>query len=377
MTLYLLALGATSIQVGALASIASLFGLLLPIPGAQWAARINSQKRVVFISYSLRYVAVFAALLVPFVTSGPSAIYFAIGLLAVRAAFIHLGNSSWTAFAGQIIPPDRRGRFFSARKTVMALATFVFVPLAGILIESFPKPMGYQISFLVSVALGAIAQSFYARIPELSVAVNKKTAVGISTIWKSLVSNRIFLQFTLVSMFFSFFWQLGGPYFGVYQVKVLGATPRIVGVLSMASSILRMVGQQLWGRLVDRRGARWAFSLCLLFIPVLPFIWLPLTNPWQLLFVVLPSGFLWAGREIANFNLLLELPTKEEQTQAIATYNTLIGLANIFGPLVGGQVVEILGYKWDFVISGFGRLVAAILFVIILRPFQRTPPLAQ
>jgi len=371
MTLYLLALGATNIQIGAVASISSFFGLLLPIPGAQWAVRIGSQKRVVLVAYSLRYVAIFAVLLVPFVTSGSSAVFLAIGLLALRAAFVHLGNSSWTAFAGEIIPPDRRGRFFSARKTVMALATFFFVPLAGYLIEVFPEPLGYQISFLVAVVFGAIAQVFYGRIPELSL-VPKQTKVGrASKIWKSLVGNRTFLLFTLVSMFFSFAWQLSGPYFGVYQVTVLGATPRIVGLLSMASSILRMAGQQIWGRLVDRRGARWTFVVCLLFIPLLPFIWLPLTSPWQLLFVVLPSGFLWAGREIANFNLLLELPTKQEQAQAIATYNTLIGLANILGPLVGGQVVETLGYKWDFILSGLGRLVAAGLFIIILRPFNR------
>ncbi len=371
MTLYLLSLGATSTQIGALASIASFFGMLLPIPGAQWANRIGSQKRVVLITYSLQYVAVFGALLVPFFTKGSTAVILATGLLALRAAFLNMGNSSWTAFAGQIIPPDRRGRFFSARKTVMALATFTFVPLAGYLIEIFAEPLGYQVSFFMAVVFGAIAQSFYARIPELSPVSSKKKADRTSVIWKSFVANRTFFRFTLASMWFNFAWQLAGPYFGVYQVTELGATPRIVGLLSMASSILRMFGQQLSGRLVDRRGARLTYVLCMIFIPVVPFIWLPLTKPWHLIFVVLPSGFLWAGYEIANFNLMLELPSKHDQTQAIATYATLVGLANILGPLVGGQVVETLGYKWVFALSGFGRLVAAGLFILILRPFKR------
>ena len=38
-TLFLLALGATRLQVGALSSLASFFGLLMPLPGARWAAR--------------------------------------------------------------------------------------------------------------------------------------------------------------------------------------------------------------------------------------------------------------------------------------------------------------------------------------------------
>lgn len=371
LTLFLLALGATSVQIGALSSLSSFFGLLLPIPGAQWAARMGSQKRVAFIAYSLRYVAILAALLVPFITSGPAAVFWAIGLLSLRAAFIHLGSSCWTTFAGHIIPTDRRGRFFSARKTVMALASFVFVPLAGYMIELFPEPLGYQISFLIAFVLGVIAQSFYYRIPELSPAQPSSRKQGFAAIWKPLAGNRTFLFFTLISMLFNFTWQLGGPYFGVYQVEVLGATPAIVGLLSMASSLFRIAGQQIWGRLVDRKGARWTFSVCLLLVPLLPFIWLPLTSPWQLLFVMLPSGFLWAGHEIANFNLLIELPDKPAQAQAIASYHTLIGLANILGPLVGGQVVATLGYKWDFVLSGTGRLVAAMLFVMMLRPFKK------
>jgi MFS family permease len=171
-------------------------------------------------------------------------------------------------------------------------------------------------------------------------------------------------------MLFNFAWQLGGPYFGVYQVEVLGATARIIGWLSMTGSFMRMVGQQIWGRAVDRRGARWAFTVCLLFIPLLPFIWLPLTRPWQLVFVTVPSGFLWAGREIANFNLLLDLSDEEEKTQAIASYNTLLAVANIAGPLVGGQVVRWLGYHWTFALSGFGRFVAAMFFVALLKPFN-------
>ena len=96
-----------------------------------------------------------------------------------------------------------------------------------------------------------------------------------------------------------------------------------------------------------------------------------MTKPWHAIFVILPSGFLWAGYQTANFNLLLELPSREHRTQAVASYTTLIGVANIIGPLLGGQVVETYGFHLDFALSGIGRMVGALLFIWALKPFRK------
>jgi MFS family permease len=176
-------------------------------------------------------------------------------------------------------------------------------------------------------------------------------------------------------MFFHFVWQFAGPYFGVYQVQALGATSQVIGWLAIVSSLARILGQAVWGRAVDQRGSQWVFTLCLLLIPIIPFIWLPLTAAWQVIFVNIPSGFLWAGQEAGNFNLILELAGKDgrgedQKTQAIASYHTLMAVANVLGPLAGGLVIQSLGYRWTFALSGFGRMAAAVMFLLLLRPFD-------
>jgi MFS family permease len=98
---------------------------------------------------------------------------------------------------------------------------------------------------------------------------------------------------------------------------------------------------------------------------------------WHALFMRVPSGFLWAGFELADFNLLLELPGQEKRTQATAFYTTLVGISGIVGPLVGSLIVDRLGYFWDFGVSGAARLVAAVLFLLLLRPFRRTRPVER
>ncbi|HHE70672.1 MAG TPA: hypothetical protein ENL34_00125, partial [Chloroflexi bacterium] len=98
-TLYALAMGATRLQVGSLASAASFFGMLMPIPGARWAARLGRRKPVVLISFGLRFVALLVALLAPLLTTGQVLVLLIMAAFAARAAFLHLGTSPWTSLA--------------------------------------------------------------------------------------------------------------------------------------------------------------------------------------------------------------------------------------------------------------------------------------
>jgi predicted MFS family arabinose efflux permease len=129
------------------------------------------------------------------------------------------------------------------------------------------------------------------------------------------------------------------------------------------------VGQRFWGEVEDRKGARWVLGISSLLIPALPFVWVFATRPWHIVFVSLPGGFLWAGFRMGALNLLLELPEAKHRTQAAAAHTTVIRVANMIAPLVGDMVIQRLGYRWDFAISGLGRLVAAFLFILVLRPF--------
>ncbi len=175
-------------------------------------------------------------------------------------------------------------------------------------------------------------------------------------------------------MFFHFVWQFAGPYFGVYQVEELGATPRVIGWLAIVSSVARMAGQAVWGRTWTSGGPNGS-SHSAASDPRHPLHLVAPDSGVARIFVNIPSGFLWAGQETGNFNLILELAGKdgrseEQKTQAIASYHTLVAIANILGPLAGGFVIEAIGYKWAFALSGFGRLVAAILFLMLLKPFD-------
>lgn len=368
-TLYILALGATKLQIGSLASISSFLAMLAPLIGAQWTAELGKRKPVFMISLALQFFMLLLAVLAPFVLSGTVLVTVLIGLMALRAGVGGLGGPAWTSLAGDIVPLERRGRYFSSRKTVMSITTMIAVPLAGQIIDRIGVPGGYQLAFGIAVGVAAAAVILYGRIPEPESAEGRHHEKVWVAFRQALLNNAIFLRFTLIAILWNLSVQLAGPYFGVFQIENLNSTPAIIGALGTISALTDVIGRQVFGRLIDRRGTRWAFALCVLLIPFLPFMWIPFTRPWHVLFVTIPSGFLWAGFDLANFNLQLELSAAEHRTQAIAGYTSLISVANIIGPLLGAQVIESLGYDWNFALSGVGRFVAAALFVLLLRPF--------
>ncbi len=376
-SLYALALGASNAQIGTLSSAASMMGMLAPIPGAQLAERWGSRRRVVVRVWLVARTLGLSLLALPFFLHGDAAVYAIIAIWALRAGLANLAHPAWVSLSADVIPADRRGRFFSSRNIAMALCSMIFVPVAGQFIDWIGTPQGYQWSFGISAIFGYAALIFYSRIPETAPAASVGQRKQRGVFWRALLDNRTFLLYTLVMMLWNLSIQIGGPFFQVFQVKELGSSTGMVGLMSMVMSMARVVGQRFWGQIADRRGPRWVMTMCALGIPVVPWVWASITRPWHVAFMAIPGGFLWAGFELASFNVLLELPGERERTQATAAYTTLVNLAMVVGPLAGGWLVDRIGYRWDFVLSGCGRLTAGLLLIWLLRPFQRETHIQQ
>jgi MFS family permease len=368
--LYLLSIGATRTQIGWLSSAASFFGMLSPIPGALIARRWGKPRLHVALFAGVRRFALLFAAIAPLLLSGQLLIFAVIGVLSLRFLFIGLYNPALVSLFGSVIPEEIRGRYMGTRKMVMALASAILVPLAGWMIGRVGEPEGYQVGLVISFVFGVLGAYAVMRIPELSVQSGVEADQNGGSIWDALRTNRLFLWYLVIRFFWNFSRQLGGPYFRVYQKEVLLSPTAVIGILVTVSSISRLIGQRFWGELVDRKGPRWVLSLCALAIPALPFIWIFATKPWHIVFVSLPSGFLWAGFQMGGINLLLDLPDESHRTSSAALNTTVLRLANMVAPFVGDWIIRQWSYELDFAISGIGRLIAALLFVFVLRPFK-------
>jgi len=371
-SLYILALGGSRGQVGGFTSLASLMGMLSPILGAALTRRWGQRKRIVVVFSALFRLMLLLAALVPFFLEGPSAIVAIIAIFALRAGFLNVLIPAWLSLTGDIVPMERRGRYLASRSVIMAIISILMVPLAGQLIERHGAPSGYQIALGIAFVLGIGASYAYSHIPEERRKGPSSGGIGsqLRSFRRALTANRTFVWFVLIRLLWQLALQISAPYFSVYQVEVLKSPVATIGILTTIRAITRMIGLRVWGNVLDKRGAPWVMTVAALSIPVLPFLWLFATQPWHIVFVMVPAGFLWGGFEIGSFALLLEFLDGEESTQAAAGYTSLLAAASVIGPLIGGRVIDGAGYLWDFSLSGTLRLVAALLFLWLLKPFS-------
>jgi MFS family permease len=370
-SLYILALGGSRGQVGWFTSLASLLGMLSPILGAALTRRWGRRKPIVVVFAGLFRLMLLLAALVPFFLEGPAAVVVLIAVFALRAGFLNVLIPAWLSLTGDIVPTERRGRYLASRSVLMAIISIVMVPLAGQLIEWYGAPSGYQIALGIAFVTGMGATYAYSHIPEEHRQPPPSGGIGsqLHSLWHALTANRTFLGFVLIRLLCHLALMIGGPYFAVYQVEVLKSPVGIIGIVTTVRAITRMIGLRVWGTVLDKRSARWVTTVAAFGVPILPFIWIFFTQPWHVIFVSIPSGFLWAGFELGSFALLLELLDGEESTEAAAGHTSLLAAASVIGPLIGGWVIDRVGYLWDFSLSGAVRLVGALLFVWLLKPF--------
>ena len=315
-------------------------------------------------------------LLAPWWFTGPGLVSVAIAFAVLRDGLNNLSLPAWVSLTADIVPLSWRGRYFGLRNIYMSIAGMAAILLVGELITRTGKPLGYQVALALAFGVGMLSTYSYAQLREIHPAVGKKSAskptFSALGVIKTLWASPVFLAFSLTSALWNFSLNIAGPFFTVYMVQNLFATPTMVGFLSIVSSLSGLPAQHFLGPLADRWGPRRIMALTGFIIPVVPFAWLFVTAPWQIIPINLVSGFLWGGYSLASFNLLLELTPQELRERTTALYQVIVSVSLAAGAALGGILVTQYGIKSVFLASAFGRLIAAVLFIRFVH-FQKKP----
>lgn len=368
--LFALAYGASNGQIGLLTALANLLGALSLFPGARLIERIGRYKPViVWAGGIIGRFALLALALFPFVVSRPVvAIAVIIGLEGLRTFMNNLANPAWTSLAAELVPAQIRGRFFSSRNTAMGVAALVVAPLAGGIIGAgndlgAADVFGYQIVFMLAFAAGMVSTLSFRRIQEPPPVESTVQPHHHGDLRRAIRQSPGFVGLIVSGFVWNLALQTTGPFLNVYLVNSFQASTALIGILAAVNSLSALVGQQVFGRLLDRKGGFWLQQLTGLLIPFIPFTWLLLTDARQVGIINSFSGFLWAGYNLANFNLLLLLTPDSQRPRAVALYQTAVFSSAVIGPLLGGYLTDAFDFKLVLIIGGIGRFLATLIFI--------------
>lgn len=383
--LYVLALGGSRGHIGWMSSFASLSAALLLLPGAAIAERWGRDKWLCLLSGGgAARITVLLLALAPRAGSGPAVLAAAIALAVARNAFTNLSIPAWMSLTAEVVPMAWRGRYFSSRNIAMGVAGLTVTLVVGGLITRIGGTAGYQWAMGLAFALGVGSTLSFARldvpVPAIPPLVRRDS---FPAVLEHVRRHPGFLAFCATAVIWSFSLNTAGPFFSVYLVENLGASAAVVGATSAIQALAGLPAYRLFGGIVDRWGPRRVMLVTGLLIPMLPWAWLWVRSPWQVAPISLAGGVLWAGYNLASFNFVLGLTPDDHRPRYSAFYQTAVTLALAGGAALGGLIATHWGYRALFTLSGAGRLVAALLFVCLVRPTgdlpstEREPSMAE
>ena len=305
-----------------------------------------------------------------------------LGLLALRGLFVALMTPAWTALMADLTHRAWRASYFAVRNVLGNLAALVGAVAAGYA-ASVGYPHGYALLFLAAGLVGLLSVGALARVEELPPLVGRSEATahaagsgagatsntpaprpagrGLGR-WRQEAPG--FGRFAVASVLWNLAVNLPVGLFPVHFTVALGGSPSLWGVANGATFLTTMLGQRLWARRCDRRGGRPVLVSSGLGCITIPLLWALAPSPGWVVAINLFSGYVWAGYNLAVFNLVLETTPDARRPAYVGLFNMGVGLATAAGPVLGAALVGTIGMEGVMVLSALLRSGTLTLFTL-------------
>lgn len=365
--LYIIAFGASTAQVGLVASLSSLFAAVALVPGARFVETVGHRKRIVLISGGgIARIALFGLALVPFFAGGDTAVWLVIALVSIRGFAGYFALPAWTSLVADIVPMGIRGRFFASRNFGMSLTALATAPIAGLILDRYSGLGGWQIVWLLAFATGAASTWCFAGIPDTAPHADvtaRASSADQRGVIADVLADRNFMMYLAGTLIWNVGLQAAGPFFNPYLAKNLHASGLMIGFLSAIMAVTGLAGLAWLGRLMDVRGTKWMMVATGLLIPLLPVCWFFVSEPWQVIPINAAAGILWAGNGIATLNMVMVMAPQEKRARYAAAFQAVTFAGAFAGPLLGGQIIGFIGFKAVFGFSAIGRMAGTLILL--------------
>ena len=358
-------LGAVPLEQGLVVTLPLLVGSLGPLFALRLLARTRARRPLVAGAVGAQ-VAVLGALAGldlagasrPATLIAGACLYHVCGMAA---------GTAWSSWYGDLVPGRIRGRYFARRTRAVQLSTGVALAGGGLLLQALEPSIpgtaagagggGFALLFGLAALFRLVSAVLLLRSPE----PRFRGLPGRARVVRFLRAERGRRALRVLGLVASLqlFVCVAAPYFSGYMLVELGFAYSEYMFASVWILGVKALLLPLWGRAVDRRGARAPLALAALLLAVVPLPWLWAQGLGVVLAAQSLSGLAWAGFELSFFALLLESSDRGIRPQLFAAQSAVSGAAQLLGSLLGALVVSLAGgdVRAAFALSLIGRLL--------------------
>jgi MFS family permease len=386
LTAWALHLGCGPLMVGILGALPFL-SQVVQLPSA-WASSIFGARPTCITAVGLSRQVLLPLTLLPLLDLTQDTQRTVLVAVALASAVLGVvGNNAWVTWMGDLVPRRIRGRYFGRRTALSTLGGTLASLAAGLLLD-VARSSGHALALLALGACASGAITSWLMIRQARAVAAPETAPPARITWAALVeplscpTARRYLAYQAV-------WNsaigISSAYYALHMLENLNMGYALIALHGAATATVRILIGPLWGRAMDRVGARPVLLFCSFGISLIPLYWLFPTADflWPLVLEVVTSATLWSGHALAVFNLPLQVTPKKGRSFYLATFSMVGGLAFTAAAFTGGAMLEWLprsftvaghsmfGVQVLFVISSVARLAGAVMGLRIVEPGSR------
>jgi MFS family permease len=381
-------LGANSFQIGLLAAIPALVsvfgfaaGFLVRRAGARkglavWTSGIGRAAFIVLVPLLL--------LKLRFGLGPFFAVILAYNVLLVTA------NTTWNSWMSDLVPEDRRGRFFGLRNAVLGGIAMVLTYVGGRGLDwfkTFDEGLGYGVAYALAVGFGIASTLILARQPEPPLVPRPRVPLR-ERLFGPLQNEPQFRRLVVFLAVWFLTSTMASPFYIVHMIQNLKFSFASIGIYAAIGGTVGILFQLYWGWVVDRFGPKPVTLVSFGLVGLCPILWLFATETFRAPIWMdgLVNGIGWTGANLGLINLVFALgdnPVRKESYFAL--FSVVVGLATFIASLAGGALAQLLaGLRFEllgrtfinhhvlFLISGVARFACLPLIARIQERRSRT-----
>jgi MFS family permease len=380
MTPYALFLQTSPFQIGIMSSLLGVIPPLGQIAGSDLMKK-KSRRSIIIKSVLLQTLMLpFIMLLGIFSIFSWGAFFLPIFLICFYVLYSFFGsitNPSFFSLMGDVVPEDRRGRYFSKRNLLITALTITVSILASILLEEFNRNnlviIGFFVIFSVAFISRGICIFIFRQFYYPPLTIEKESYMKLIHFIKQIPNNNFGL-FTMFITFLFFSVNIGAPFIGVYMLKVLDFSYIEYILVSMSTPLIGLVFTPILGYLSDKYGNAIILKVCGLLLPTVPILWIFMNHPIHLILgPQLMSSVAWTGVNLAAFNFIYDNVPNQQRGFFVAYYSLFQGMGVLFGGFLGSFLIHFVPiiflsvYETLFLISGICRLFVDFTFLFRIK----------
>jgi MFS family permease len=364
---FVLFLGLSAVSSGLIVALPMLGGALLQLAAPWGVRRLGSYRRWV-VSCAIVQAASLLALVAAEALAGWA------GTVAMMAATVYWGSGlatgpAWNAWVEEIVPRPIRARFFGRRARLCQIAVLLGFVAGGALLHVGAAEGRSSGAFATVFAAAAVCRFlsawFLSRQTEPASCRRPEPALSFRAIRGRL---RDHAAARLLAYLFAAqaAVQISGPFYTPFMLRELRLSFVEYTALVALAFVAKAATSPLYGRLVQRIGAKGLLWIGGAGIVPVAGLWVVSHSFPYLVAVQILSGAAWAAFDLAMLLIFFDAVPRARRTSVLSLFNLGNAASTVTGAMIGGGLLTLAGqdagaYLWLFGLSSVGRAVSLVL----------------